>query len=1148
MKYPKKGQPMLNAAAVLLTRLVGRQPNLVRAGYFKQALTMLPLMVWIALAGFLNPGYADPLVTFDFSQDLTTTQTAARITGITPLRAALSVARQDGFTESVRAASWNLPKNTNYYRFSFAIEPGYVVDIEGVQFDYQSQKTAGTTNGPTKYNVNVGVNGAPFKSISGGWKTMTADGTWHRGIIASNGVATLGHLDGYVTIALAARDANGDKSRWYIDNVVVNGKIRPAASPLKQPRVTALRPNRTLMFSSVSADQFYSVEYATNVTSSWKLVPGAVNLTSGGPALLADLTVLNGPSLFLRGITSPNRLPTVALGGFWRITSSSTNFGNGIIWFDQDGTAITFEQSLLGAIADNSFAIEEDGAEWMSGTVAGDTLQGHFALPLAGMSSTENFQAVRYTGPMYDVWQGAKALTASQYNDPGANGYSRIGQASSTATFAVSQPYLVVCANALAPIDSVMGPDHAVLDDSIVATIISTNTAYQEQMYGEPDGQSAWVGSTYSAKTYRGFVAFGPLSWTSVTVCIGEPKIPAAEPPPRFNTNLLAQTFYLEYDSDGSSPVEDAEVAIVFEPKGVVQLYASVPDYAVSYRGTYTYTNQQLSLKFTDADFNPNVKFALDLTSPKVNMPFDVFTTGTKGPSRWRRQNASISHNLWIIYQAVTDNEQLSVAEAIRRAGSYAAALVQPDPVAGAFRPLNQPPSKDPILIGTGPLENGIHLKYRMPDGSIVQGDVLLSTREDADPADSLQPSVLAGDPRVHLNVISGTSGIDDPHQKTALLISSFFTYRVYSKGREPGAASNEQDQSILAFSEIEEKFAARGIKTERLVDGAVTVENLIRKMLSPGVLYFSTHGGSDGLLATGTYLGTESFKAGASNKFDFFKNELRKAGYDDLLTYEYEGMPALAIAWVHNGMNEKNDLGMIGVTPAFWSWLRSKGTDFSSSLVFIAACHTSEAPALRHAIRARALFSFDGPITGWPVGGIGRYLMESVARRTHTAEETFYNIRRVLQTRQGIYKQDVYLDGMPKSVADHFHGYVTMGPSRDAGENGIMEFTDCGWLKAASASQVHAGDVWWLLFAGRWGQDATGGLMALTRCWDLYWSQSKTPTIGDSCVNCSPGTTPNQDEIAYATYLLTGKPIESFSGITAPRWTLNDGAPAPKD
>jgi len=111
-----------------------------------------------------------------------------------------------------------------------------------------------------------------------------------------------------------------DRARWYVDNLIINGRIRPQSHPSLQPHLTALTPRRQLLFSGVSADQYYSVQYATNLTSEWKPLPGAENLRTNGTTLLADLAGLNGPSIFLRGLTSVERLPLVDLEGFWRVT------------------------------------------------------------------------------------------------------------------------------------------------------------------------------------------------------------------------------------------------------------------------------------------------------------------------------------------------------------------------------------------------------------------------------------------------------------------------------------------------------------------------------------------------------------------------------------------------------------------------------------------------------------------------------------------------------------------------------------------------------------------------------------------------------------------------------------------------------------
>jgi hypothetical protein len=71
---------------------------------------------------------------------------------------------------------------------------------------------------------------------------MAADGVWHRGVAATHGGVALSNLAGYVTIALAAKGANGEKSRWYVDNLTVSGRIRPQARLPVQPRITALAP------------------------------------------------------------------------------------------------------------------------------------------------------------------------------------------------------------------------------------------------------------------------------------------------------------------------------------------------------------------------------------------------------------------------------------------------------------------------------------------------------------------------------------------------------------------------------------------------------------------------------------------------------------------------------------------------------------------------------------------------------------------------------------------------------------------------------------------------------------------------------------------------------------------------------------------
>jgi len=1101
---------------------------------------------------------ADQLIGFDFSTDLAATQTAAHVTAATPLQAVLSAARLDGFTEAARANTWHLPQNTNYFRFSFAVEAGYVADIESVRFDSMSQKKVSTTNGPTQYNVSVGVGSAAFRSISGGWKTMAADGVWYRNVTASNGVGNLTNLAGSITIALAGKGANGDKSRWYVDNIAVNGRIRPLTRGPVPPRITSVTPRRALGLAGLAADQYYSVEYATDLASGWRWYSGAANLTSAGPNLSANIADLDGSPLFLRVATSFARLPSADLGGFWRVTSSNSPFAGSVIRFTQDGTGVGWEQSLLGKITDNSFTFGENGAEWMSGTVTGDTLAARCALPLAGMACTGAVQAVRWTGPMYDVWQGTNALTADQYYNPGSWGYTPVGQASTTATFDVTMPYLAVCANTLAPIDALGGPDSAYLAPATVSGIWTAGVDEPDALYGPPDAWSASVGVTNSGNLYRGYVAFGPVSWTSLTVTVGSPgTAPAAAPVP-IPTNLLCQAFFLEYDSDGSAPLSDTVVALVFEPSGIAQLYAADTSDVLAYRGVYSYAGGQLSLTFTGADFHPNVRFAMDLTSPKVQMPFDVFQTGTAGPSRWRRAAPSTPGIMRIIYNCATVNEGLSETDAIARARSYAEALVRP-PGLRALDDQGNPAA--PILTSTAPLADGVRMNYAIVVDGVSYPIVLdaILNQFAAPRQGPLTPSAYYGNPHIILDPVKGMNGNDDPKEKNALLFFPLHDGFNNALSIELGT----KDNTFLV--QVRSRLEGRGYNVLPLLNENASVDKLVAALLSgqKSFVYFATHGNDAGALATGTYLGTyntwpwtptdQGWIPAFKNYLKYKKSVAASPTLKGLQDYSYGTQWALVMMDVPN--YKGLDAIRVGITPAFWHWLRTtNGCSFSDSLVYFGACLTSRSSELRQAVRAKALFSYNVVAAYGTIGAVGRYLVESLARRTHTPEESYYNILLVAGSGQMRYQEDVYLNncttwlgttGRGYALTTNLQGYATLGADEVDGPSGIMDYNNIGWLgKARADLTFHPGDVWWLLYRSRWSQDAQAGGSMLENCYQRLWKNLELGGLGDECQGCDPGTPPSQDEVAYSTYLLTGVAAETFSGTKVPRWTLNDGAP----
>jgi len=630
---------------------------------------------------------------------------------------------------------------------------------------------------------------------------------------------------------------------------------------------------------------------------------------------------------------------------------------------------------------------------------------------------------------------------------------------------------------------------------------------------------------------------------------------PAPAPTP---TSLLRLNYYHVRDADGWQPGRDVEIAMAFEPGGVVQLYVARPNEVIAYRGSYSYNGGRLALRFADDDFHPNVSFALDTASATVTMPFNVFTPDTPGPSTWRRAPASIENNMWMIFTAATVNERLPIPQAIARARAYAQALVgQPARVAGMAEgeELDGPALQQvviPTLVNTSPLAEGVRLHYERANGQEETIDVQLFGYG-ASAADApLATSPLAGDPRVHLNQIAGLNGADDPPNKSALLVAPFYTGRILAWNPLNPASTDDNERRAFDLNAFGQTLGDNGYQVTKLADSAASVISLINALrTSPSFVFFSTHGSADGQLLTGTFIGTEWSESSALERYAEEKRAIEAAGFGSLLTYRHDGQRPLNLMAIRNGMTKRYNAAYITITPAFWHWLREQGADFGHSVVYTSACSTAATPNLRDAIRARVFFGYDEEVTVGTSAAVAKYLIASLARNTRTPEEVYYNILRVARTRLKIYQEDNLLDrhiawgSSGETVADHLQGYVTLGPDSNSGPTGIMSFNEAGWLGAARAGKVAAGDVWYLLFSARWSQNAETGGTNLISCWNAYWSLGRSPGLASPlCQNMQPGSPPNRDEVAYAHYLLTGEQPLSFSGVTLPRWTLNDTTP----
>lgn len=615
---------------------------------------------------------------------------------------------------------------------------------------------------------------------------------------------------------------------------------------------------------------------------------------------------------------------------------------------------------------------------------------------------------------------------------------------------------------------------------------------------------------------------------------------------------LLPLSFYHIQDSDGGKAGAGVDVIFIFEPNGIADIYVARDKEAIAYKGAYSVKDGKIALKFDDADMKFDVSFAIDTSQVTVTMPFKAFST-TAGSSTWRRERKPVEHNLQVIFAAATMAENLPTSQAINRVTAYANAII------GINRLQKRTFAKisaDPELNEVKPLANGVQLQY--DKGPFVNVQLYSWSVGTGKP---LTMSPLAGDPRVHLDPRPPHNGISDPIEKTALLYAPFdgdrktiIWYDYDFLNRYVTLPARETIQEGWSTMDQTNGMASvlkdNGYDVEVLRDGNAGLVDLIEALLpgrdgrnhSPGFIALSTHGSSDGTLLTGSLLGDSSQW---QEEYDDVIADLKASGYGDLLTYGggTEASPrTIEVSGAAQSLRVQRMYYAIAVTPKFWEWLHTRQADFSRSLVYVGACLTDQTKDLRDAIRSRAYFAYKIPVSSSYCGRVFQYFCKSLARPTHSAEETYYNLTRVLSTGQMIYAEDKLLDGLPHgarvqadSVTLNFAGYAYDGQKMVSYSN-----SGVGWLGVMDGDQ---GGIWWILFSARWGQDAQAGAEGMRSCWNKLWKDGKTGGLGDpECHNKAPGRAPTQEEVICASYLLTGLPVLGDGKWLIPRWTLNDG------
>lgn len=629
----------------------------------------------------------------------------------------------------------------------------------------------------------------------------------------------------------------------------------------------------------------------------------------------------------------------------------------------------------------------------------------------------------------------------------------------------------------------------------------------------------------------------------------------------------IQNLYYHVSDDDGTTPTKDTDVILLFEPDGHSLIYVQSTSDQLAFRGTWTFNQGQLSLRFDSEEVRANVTFALDLHQDEITIPFRIFAAG-KGSSKWRRQSVVVEHSVRIVFrgEVLVRETNTDSNTAIGRAVDFANAVIRvgqqetPEQASLLFAEnIPGPHLTDSCQSAydwpnlpkqARPLRNGIEVEYR--DGTKLE--VLLFSWSPPPPgALVLTPKRLVGDPRVHLNAEPSNDTSCDPENKTVLFISPLNSSRVISwydgvvnRARKSGVVPKVMSDEF-SWEQSMNRLENRGYSRKTLLDESVTVEKLIKNftdLSDPGIVIFYSHGTSSGSLCTGEQLTETNDPQATKKKFEEVKERLRRAGHRRLVESGGIGMMSIELTL----KVPQDSAWFVSIKPPFWQYLQTltaRPVSFRKSLFFTAACYTDDTKQLRNAIRARAYFAWKISVSPQLNGVVFQFLVETLARFTRSAEEAYYNLVRVVNTREIIHKEDRILSGKVPVSQDAtksplfqnlqnylFNGYGLAG-------NKLIRYAGNGWL---NPTRVDVGQVWWLVFAGRWGQDAETGAKNLKDCYQKYWSSGNFGRLKSPFCNAANiGKIPKRADVAYACYLLTGEQPDGYGGQAIPRWTLNE-------
>lgn len=603
-------------------------------------------------------------------------------------------------------------------------------------------------------------------------------------------------------------------------------------------------------------------------------------------------------------------------------------------------------------------------------------------------------------------------------------------------------------------------------------------------------------------------------------------------------------------DSDGSATVQGGETWLGFHFSGAAFLVVSTDDDGLSYEGTYSTAAGGVKLHFAADGFARDGEFTFDPSALEVTLPFKVFSEGP-GSSTWERADDAERLPLlfFLFFDGATYARTAEPEAAIDFAAAHAESLIGTDGNGGPSTADST--SSEPVISRVERLPNGVKVYYSNPPSGVDPRrplTVILFSRSRFN-GTALSLSPLASDPRVFIDLPRPQNPADDP-PRTAVLIAPFYSAAqtdwydlAYFKKQMPSPAAAGQLEPLRGpMADWASWLRADGYDVQQLLDGDADVGGLVRTLApgagipTPGFIFFNTHGGND-MVAVGTKLADR-----APRKSFLAEVQRLQLLYPDLVTFRGGTLAnplTLGDFFTRMTRAPKSKRYYLSITPVFWDWLREmRGADFKRSFFYLAACNS--APAFADPLVARAFFGHRGVSTNGLEQTLLSYFIRSMERPTHTAEESYYNILRVQNTGQMIYKEDKLLDGKIFTRGSSAYRDANSLAGYGLVDGGVWPFEQAGWLSSPDTTPQ---GIWWLLFGARWSSTAQAGAQSLLGCWQDWWSRGNPGGLAaPGCNAMTPGYVPHQNEVGYASYLLTGTPVVPFDALMLSRFTLRDG------